>query len=89
MSVIHTCITGPDNKIEERELTLGKAIRLHCLECLGFSPDEVSRCSHQICPLHPFRFGRDPSHTREMTDEQKAATAARLKAARQTAKIED
>lgn len=63
----------------EVNLNLGKAVRAFCLECLGWSPDEVKRCSAPLCPLHPFRFGKDPSMKRELTEEQKAITRDRFK----------
>ena len=38
-----------------------KAIRLHCLECLGNSSQEVERCSRPKCPLWSFRLGKHPT----------------------------
>jgi hypothetical protein len=42
-----------------------KAIRKHCLECVGGSPDQVRDCQGDSmygspCALHPYRFGRNP-----------------------------
>ncbi len=34
-----------------------KAIRRHCLECSGGSPNEVRLCPIETCPLYGFRFG--------------------------------
>ena len=31
------------------------AIRGHCLECCGFSPQEVRQCGNSTCPLFEFR----------------------------------
>ncbi len=36
------------------------AIRNHCLECCGYSPDEVKFCTSPQCWLYPWRFGRTP-----------------------------
>lgn len=59
-----------------------RAIREKCLDCSGGSRQELSQCPVKGCPLHPFRFGRNPFITRMMTPEQKAAAAARLSARR-------
>lgn len=59
-----------------------KAIRAYCLSCIG-SSHEVKLCPIEDCALWPFRFGRNPyTKKRELTDEQKAAAAARLAAIR-------
>jgi hypothetical protein len=38
-------------------MTRTKAIRLHCLECSGNSPKEVTLCHIFDCPLWQFRCG--------------------------------
>ena len=58
-----------------------KAIRKHCLECAG-SSKEVTLCPIQECPLYPFRFGKNPFHSRTWTEEQRQAVAERFAAAR-------
>lgn len=60
-----------------------KAIRAFCLECCGDSPTEVKYCTSARCPLKPFRFGRNPFHTRSLTEEQRAASIERLRKARE------
>ena len=61
-----------------------KAIRAFCLECVGGSANEVKPCPSMRCPLHPFRFGRNPYRSkREMTEEQRTAAAERLRKARE------
>lgn len=42
-------------------LTPLKAIRRKCLDCCCDNGQEVRRCAVTQCPLHPFRFGRNPS----------------------------
>jgi hypothetical protein len=60
-----------------------KAIRAFCLECSGDSPSEVKSCPRGECPLHPFRFGKNPyRQRREMTEEEKRVLADRLREAR-------
>lgn len=60
-----------------------KAIRAYCLSCVGGSSNEVDKCPIPECALYSFRYGRNPFRAkRELTDEQKAAMAERLKKAR-------
>lgn len=64
-----------------------KAIRLKCLDCSGGSWNEVSQCWAEDCPLHPFRFGKNPFRVkRVMSDEQKEAARERLRLARENRK---
>ena len=64
-----------------------KAIKEFCRQCNGGSVYEVKNCTSSRCPLYPFRLGKNPyRHTREMTDEQRAEAAERLKKARENKK---
>ena len=38
-----------------------KAIALHCIECFAFQKSMVKDCSAPLCPLYPYRLGRDCS----------------------------
>ena len=61
-----------------------KAIRAYCLECVCGNAYEVKMCPIEDCPLYPFRFGKNVFRTtKEMTEEQRAAAAERLKKARE------
>ena len=61
-----------------------KAIRAFCVECCGGSPNEVKLCPAQNCQLYAFRSGKNPYRSkRELTDEQRAAAAERLRQARE------
>lgn len=61
-----------------------KAIREFCLDCCGGQRNEVKLCPSEKCALHPFRFGTNPYRTkREMSEEQRAAAAERLRLARE------
>ncbi len=67
----------------EERITGGKAIRLKCLDCCCGSAHEVSLCSVEKCPLHPFRFGTDPYRTkRELSPEQREQQRKSLALAR-------
>ena len=41
-------------------LTMAKAIRLKCLDCMPESPTWVATCDQTDCPLWPYRMGRPP-----------------------------
>ena len=61
-----------------------KSIRAKCLDrCCG-QLREVELCPNTQYALHPFRFGKNPFRTkREMTEDQRAAAADRLRRARE------
>ncbi len=56
-----------------------KSIRKKCIDCCGDQLAEVRRCHITECPLWPFRMGKNPFHSRKITDEQKEAATKRLK----------
>jgi len=56
-----------------------KAIRAKCLDCVCFQREEVRLCPSEDCPLHPFRFGKNPFRKKTLTDEQKQQYAERMK----------
>ena len=61
-----------------------KAIREKCRDCCNGSMTEIDACTVTKCQLHPFRFGRNPFRSkREMSEEQRNASADRLKKARE------
>lgn len=68
-------------KLGMKRVARGTAIRQFCLDCMGGSPHEVLMCASGGCPLWPFRMGTDPWRTPQ-SEEQRAASAERLKAAR-------
>lgn len=61
-----------------------RAIRAKCLECSNGHVAEVTHCPILTCPLYPLRFGKSIGKvTRILTDDQRAAMLARLKAGRE------
>jgi hypothetical protein len=69
-------------------LSYSKAIRKHCLDCCAGSSEEVKICHLETCPLHPFRFGKDPGkEKRILSDERKKAMAERFADARRMKSI--
>ncbi len=50
-------IRSKDGGTKEVSLTPLKAIRYQCLECLGWSPQEIKNCTGNLCALYPYRLG--------------------------------
>ena len=64
-----------------------RAIRMKCIDCSGYSANEVKLCTIPHCPLYEFRFGKKPERLRpQLTKEQRQAMAERLKRARSKVK---
>ena len=59
-----------------------KAIRAKCLDCCCGQREEVKLCPAKDCPLWPFRMGKNPNRSKNMTDEQRLAAKERLAKAR-------
>ena len=47
--------------MKAKHLTPLKAIRSKCLDCAGGRPSLVRQCESAGCPLHFYRFGRNPN----------------------------
>ena len=65
-----------------------KAIREHCIECMGGrgkgqnTSKLIEECASPDCALFEFRFGANPHHKQNLTDEQRKERGDRLKFAR-------
>jgi len=57
--------SGGDGKTRVVNLTPIKAIRYQCMECTGWSPNTIKECGDELCPLYPFRMGKNPSRKRK------------------------
>ena len=62
-----------------------KAIRAKCLDCSGGAQAEVLKCTAVSCALWVFRMGTNP-YRKEMSEEQRAASAERMRAIQARAK---
>ena len=51
---------SPTPDYDLQPLTMAKAIRAKCLDCVCWQPGEVAACPTTKCPLHPYRFGHRP-----------------------------
>lgn len=64
-----------------------KAIRAKCLDCCFGKANEVKLCEAVNCPLHPFRFGKNPyRQKREISQERKEKLLEGLRKARESSK---
>ena len=68
---------------EEKNMTPIKAIKSKCLDCCCGDRGEVKLCPVKDCPLWAFRLGKNPNRSRNMSEEQRKAAAARLSKARE------
>ena len=60
MAIEHTIRKNGEGEYKNVTLTPIKAIRYHCLECVGFKYTEVDGCTSPNCALFPYRFGKRP-----------------------------
>ena len=61
-----------------------KAIREHCIECMGGRESEghvkrISECGSPDCALYDFRFGKNPFNTKNLTVEERERRAVRMR----------
>ena len=71
------------DELETLQTNPVKVIRLKCRDCTNNQISEIDNCTATRCPLHPFRFGKNPYRTtRSLTDEQRQEMANRLSKAR-------
>lgn len=62
-------ITKPPKKKEKAvksdrdKITRAQAIKLQCIECMGYQKSLVKDCPDYGCPLWPFRKGSGQEHT--------------------------
>jgi len=61
MVIKHNIRSNGNGKSKVVKLTALKAIRFHCIECMGFNKSYISECSSTMCALYPFRMGKNPS----------------------------
>ena len=85
MPVDHKICLNVDGEVGVVSLNPIKAIRKKCLDCSNFSSNDVKDCPVEMCPLHPFRLGKDPSRKKkELSPEQMAALVEHMKRIRKS-----
>ena len=67
MAIKHTIRGDGFERTKEVSLTPIKAIRLFCIECMGFQLAEIPKCTAPLCPLFPFRMGKAHSGKKGVT----------------------
>jgi hypothetical protein len=61
MAIKHTVKADGKGNTKQVTVTALKAIRGHCIECMGFQIHEVARCTNHLCYLYPFKAGNNIS----------------------------
>ena len=57
-----------------------KVIRAKCLECCCGQAKEVENCAAIACPLHEWRFGKNPFRKKiEMSEERREELRERMR----------
>jgi hypothetical protein len=79
----HPSDAAPAAMLEiHKPLPILRVIREKCLDCCAGSETEVRKCTAIKCALWPYRMASNPFRRRELSDEQREASAKRLAAAR-------
>jgi len=75
MAIIHRVRANGKGKTRIVELTPRRAIRLMCIECMGFNRLEIDKCTVTLCPLYPYRHkGKPQSVENKASQAQNEAT---------------
>ncbi len=60
MAIAHK-IRISDGSEEWKNITPIKAIRYHCVECMGYQYSLIEGCTSPLCALYPYRMGSNPA----------------------------
>ena len=63
-------LDDPRTTDSEHKRSPVKAIREHCVECMGGSRYDVKGCTSPGCHLYPFRMGTNVFHRRAATQKR-------------------
>lgn len=80
--LINICMNTNEFKKDNSEIRSPlKAIRAKCLDCCCGQANEVKLCPcEKTCPIWPFRLGKNPYRRNNLTEEDRAMRAERMKA---------
>ena len=73
------------NRYQPKKLEIPvKAMREHCIECVGSPINEgwqtlIRECPSVECALHDFRMGKNPFHSQNLSEEERKRRAERAK----------
>ena len=86
--LVHAVRTKDGHTITIEKYTRGKAIRLFCTECMGWSGDPVKECTDTLCPLFTFRKRTLATYSSQkrkysLSEEQKIKVRKTMELARQ------
>ena len=65
-----------------------KAIRAKCIDCCCGDTREVRLCPAEDCPLHPFRYGKNPNLQQAFSEETLEKYRQRMKTINENRKKE-
>jgi len=60
MAILHRVRADGKGRTKVVSMTRARAIRLTCIECMGFNRIEVGKCTNPLCPLYPYRHKGKP-----------------------------
>lgn len=77
----HAIRTSANGRIEV-DLTQSLAIKLKCMDCLGYEGNPNKDCTSLLCPLYPYRgktlLSQEGYKPRVLSDEQKEEASKRF-----------
>jgi len=80
-------IRDKNGKLVIVKLTFAKAIKLFCIECMGFSQQDVKNCTSVLCPLFKYKTGIEEKDTKvKLSKKHKEALVEGLRKARKIKK---
>ena len=75
-NMTHVVLCADEKTKEIKNYTRAKAIKLFCVECMGFEWNYIKDCTAKLCPLYPFRGATLQNHSsieNEISPAKKAA----------------
>lgn len=60
MPILHKVRADGKGRTKIVSMARNRAIRLFCIECMGFNRLEVDKCTDPLCPLYPYRHKGRP-----------------------------
>lgn len=64
-------IRTKSNREKEVKITRGKAIKIHCTECMGYGEVDPKNCTSTLCALYPYRGKTWAAYDKEDNNEER------------------